>query len=110
MDDLIKREDAIEIIAKTARENFSFGDHFEHILTLLKSADSGIRQIPAVDAVEVVRCRNCIYADEHFQCKYVQFNNWASDYCARGKRRDDIARGTGADIGNAAQDVLMPAT
>ena len=47
MSDLIRREDALEIVKRTS------GDY--------ATAFSEISKFPAVDAVEVVRCRQCCF-------------------------------------------------
>lgn len=59
---------------------------------------SAIRQAPTVDAVEVVRCRDCKYWDNHSICEVHsewpdQYNTGHSDYtepddfCSYGERR-----------------------
>jgi protein-arginine kinase activator protein McsA len=49
-----------------------------------------IRELPSVDAVEVVRCKDCIHMDKDFSwCdrKWVQTKGF--DYCFYGERRSD---------------------
>lgn len=55
-----------------------------------------IALIPAVDAVEVVRCRDCKYcqiADPYEAWCYgglpAQLTRLDEDFCSRGKRRED---------------------
>ena len=49
-----------------------------------------IRKRPTVDAVEVVRCKDCKNRYEDSWCEYVDDDD--NFYCARGKRKE------GADI------------
>ena len=39
------------------------------------------------DVVEVVRCKDCIYADEYHHCGKIKWWNELKDYCSRGERR-----------------------
>ena len=45
-----------------------------------------INQFPAVDAVEVVRCRDCKHRYSDSWCEYVDDDNF---YCARGERKEE---------------------
>lgn len=49
-----------------------------------------IDDAPTVDAVEVVRCRDCdigtCYSDDSVQCEWSN-GFYADDYCPRGKRK-----------------------
>lgn len=49
----------------------------------------GVADAPTVDAVEVVRCKDCKYADENAMCRYVSWYNTKDDFCSRGERRED---------------------
>ena len=44
-----------------------------------------IEEAPTVDAVEVVRCKDCKHRYEDSWCEYVDDDNF---YCARGERKD----------------------
>ena len=53
--------------------------HFEHLA-------------PTVDAVEVVRCKDCRWFENdgyHTNCQIMRFCVEAEDYCSRGERRED---------------------
>lgn len=53
--------------------------HFEHLA-------------PTVDAVEVVRCKDCRWFENdgyHTNCQIMQFCVETEDYCSRGERRED---------------------
>jgi hypothetical protein len=48
---------------------------------------------PAVDAVEVVRCKDCYYYGEKYPgrgyCKYFDILRIDNDFCSSGQRRDN---------------------
>lgn len=58
-----------------------------------------IRDLPAVDAVEVVRCRECIHSDTYpegvstefpLKCLDIRYGGVSPDwYCEHGQRRED---------------------
>lgn len=48
---------------------------------------------PTVDAVEVVRCKDCRWFENdgyHTNCQIMRFCVEAEDYCSRGERREDV--------------------
>ena len=58
MSDLIDRQAAIDVLARTARENFSLSDEFDHYIAGLIDGDTAIRQLPSAQP-EIVRCKDC---------------------------------------------------
>ena len=38
---------------------------------------------------EIVRCRDCKYADGYYHCDRVTHWNTGEDYCSRGVKRDE---------------------
>lgn len=44
---------------------------------------------PTVDAVKVVRCKDCIYRD-HSICYKHSAEVSEDDFCSRGERKDDV--------------------
>ena len=59
-----------------------------------------IENAPTIDAVEVVRCKDCIHAvDEEtnniYTCKHYPFGlggyQYGEDFCSEGKRREEDA-------------------
>lgn len=54
-----------------------------------------INSAPAIDAVEVVRCKDCIYASFYpnklmYECgRYEDVLMFPDDYCSYGKRRGE---------------------
>ena len=54
-----------------------------------------LRYVPTVDAVEVVRCKDCRWFENdgyHTNCKIMRFCVEAKDYCSRGERREDVSK------------------
>ena len=47
-----------------------------------------INQFPAVNAVEVVRCKDCKHRYQDSWCEYVDDDD--NFYCARGKRKEGV--------------------
>ena len=48
-----------------------------------------IARFPAVDAVEVVRCMDCIFYTGHRYCNCLAEGMMDDDYCSYGKRKMD---------------------
>ena len=38
---------------------------------------------------EIVRCKECVYADENYHCDYMTTWNYGDCFCSYGKRRTD---------------------
>ena len=101
MDDLISRAAAIEALSTPCDKRYRHGV-WEMCLDNIETA---IRNIPAVDAAPMVRCRDCkwgsVTTDEDCENIVVYCNNpdcpaWKADmavkpdwYCAYGERRDE---------------------
>lgn len=49
-----------------------------------------VNEIPTVDAVEVVRCRDCkVYDKDCGYCEAMGFTCECNDFCSYGERRQD---------------------
>lgn len=51
-----------------------------------------IDNAPTVDAVEVVRCKDCRWLENdgyHTRCRITGLSVEAEDYCSRGERREE---------------------
>lgn len=49
-----------------------------------------IENAPTVDAVEVVRCRDCKrYESENGYCRYYRMTKFEGGFCDRGERKDN---------------------
>ena len=46
-----------------------------------------MEEAPAVDAVQVVRCKNCIKYNGHRYCNYFAETVLDNDFCSYGERR-----------------------
>ena len=38
---------------------------------------------------KIVRCKECVYADENYHCDYMTTWNYGDCFCSYGKRRND---------------------
>lgn len=89
MSDLISRQDVIEKINERARETFSLAPGYEHYLGALHDVANDLEQIPTVDAVPVVRCKDCKHKGG-FGCPWWKGEDIPTDwYCANGERKVD---------------------
>lgn len=50
---------------------------------------STIENFPTVDAVEMVRCRNCCNRTKFGWCNLLMMDIKADDFCSYGERKDD---------------------
>ena len=97
MSDYISVQEAVEKVNKRAREMFSLLPGFEYYLGALHDVAFDLKNMPTVDAVPVVRCKDCKYR-KHLPdveglmfCQYVigaEFVRNEDDYCSRGERKD----------------------
>ena len=76
--DLIRRSDAIKAIANDGDEQWWYEER--------------INEVPAVDAVEVVRCKVCKHYNlQALACTHNNFNGWIGmdGFCSYGEPRMD---------------------
>lgn len=88
MRDLIRRDDAKDVFQRLAYDDWNQGVSTTWANAFSECADI-IDDIPTVDSVEVVRCRECEHWGLSSGCSRLNWwppNNW---YCASGKRRED---------------------
>lgn len=91
MNDLINRQDAIDAVerAKTARSEDG------EIFCAKINAQMNIQLLPTIDAVEIVRCKDCKYGeidDENFPWQYLCNHNgdaWNDEnhFCSYAERK-----------------------
>lgn len=104
MADLISRAAAIDALTNTNLKRNVDSVYDGDMNRTRRAAQRVIAQLPAVDAVPVVRCSECKYAHMTYdgECKYCDF--WQEDggdalyldkgfYCAAGERRDGDTNG-----------------
>lgn len=82
MDDLIRKQTVLNMI-----DDVQFGN-ITHRLSQLHEA---VRNYPTVDAVEVVRCKDCIYCSSDFRCSEIERNVDSDFFCEKGFRKPDEA-------------------
>ena len=87
MDDLIRREDALNALNLVDAPFLPMNTN-EHIAYVY-----ALKNLPSVDAVEVLRCKDC----KHWKhgnirpnyCEVFEWNNEKSDFCSFGERKTD---------------------
>ena len=90
MDDLISRAASIEALSTPCDKRYRHGV-WE---TCLDNIETAIRNIPAVDAVTVVRCKDCVFyntvccTDGCGWCEISETGVNDNFFCAAGERRD----------------------
>lgn len=62
--------------------------HLDNLAEGFTEADRIIQKIPTVDAVEVVRCKDCKHRYSDSWCEYVDDDD--NFYCARGERKEGV--------------------
>lgn len=94
----MSKEEAIEILSEMRSEYNLFGDEEEatryHVLSWAIRAMNAEPVRHGVDAVEVVRCKDCIYYGDHgdgeMACAMmILYPNKPTDYCSLGERKED---------------------
>ena len=80
----------IDIPSPTVPE---YVEHHEQIKNMMEIVDGWIKRIkeePAVDAVPVVRCRDCNEYQQNFHwCKLHDEEMQPNDFCSYGERREE---------------------
>ena len=78
---LIDADEAYKVLT----DYYHHGTEIQH-----KALKEAIERVPTVDAVEVVRCKDCRWFENdgyHTNCQIMRFCVEAEDYCSRGERR-----------------------
>ena len=83
MNDLIWREDALNALNLVDAPFLPMNTN-EHIAYVY-----ALKNLPSVDAVEVVRCENCAYWHRSGMCTKEWMSRDAMFYCRDGERRND---------------------
>lgn len=95
MSDYISIQEALEKINDLAREAFRLDDGYGYYFGALHDVADVLRKMPTIDAVPVVRCKDCRWrTDSEYirwhPCDEVAVNDdW---FCADGERKDDDKR------------------
>ena len=107
MDDLISRETVIEICKSIVpntnpdfynlRSKAGYGSwmHSNGEVCAISNIEIEIEKLPAVDAVSVVRCKDCTYYDSEPGGDIMMCYNglgWTeqNDFCSKGERREEM--------------------
>ena len=96
MTDPIERQDAIDALARTAREKFNLSDEYSHYLAGLMDGELAIKNLPSVEpkAVPVIRCKDCKFlrlTGTVWKCqnRLVMMLCDSNDYCSRAERKEE---------------------
>ena len=83
MDDMISRQAAIDVLNKL---DVTDGVGISSIACdLQEEAICGIQKLPSAQP-EIIRCKECVYADENYHCDYMTTWNDGDCFCCYGKR------------------------
>ena len=99
MDDTISRQAAIDAICNVCsiEGDFHKCDGYPEGSTWCEEI-TALRAMPSIDAVEVVRCKDCKYASPNgiYGCRLERFSAhdkserlFAEDYCSLAERREE---------------------
>lgn len=87
MSDLIRRDEILDL--------YKVKEEYKDYSVPLPVVIQNIKDMPAVDAVEVVRCFQCLHRDEDSKiCKHPKAIGWDAiepeddDFCSYGERRE----------------------
>lgn len=88
MADFIRREDALFALRKAERGGSMTA------LTRLERAYAEIREMPAADVAEVVRCKDCKHRTEWGNCGHPRHHGifpsaYPYDFCSYGEQREE---------------------
>ena len=87
MDDLISRQTAIDALGErpmvwTSDDDYSLGERNQYDIDRL-----AVETVPSVDAVDVVRCKDCYHYDEESEkCILNNSEMKPMDYCSYGSK------------------------
>lgn len=84
--DLISREDALLECCRGCRKDSAHG------CAVPCPEYMNISNLPAVDAVEVVRCRECKHREDGLYCRRTKHPHVVTnvDFCSYGERRNNV--------------------
>lgn len=78
---LVKLDDVLELIEGSMADLES---NYEN-----SKLQEEIKRLPTVDAVEVVRCRDCKYWVYPNTCGFETITRYELDFCSMGERKED---------------------
>ena len=87
MDDLIRKQTILNMLDTEQFENQLYTQSERDLLARIWFA---VNAIPCVDAVEVVRCKDCIHYKGMADCEYFLQCGGTMWFCAWGERKTDV--------------------
>ena len=98
MDDLIYRGTAIIAVKCGSLSARTVYGRTDEGMAVLKDTLTAIKELPAVDAVEIIRCKDCKYCDKGIDedgKPFLKCLGWVyggtseTDFCSHAERRQD---------------------
>ena len=87
MSDLINRQAAIEAVIAEGRNVDSRYLESERIIHESDAVEA-LSILPSAQT-EIIKCKDCKYADEYYRCPYTTWWGRFDDFCSRAERRTD---------------------
>lgn len=92
MADLISRQAAMDNLKKSlafSENELDIGEFRRGCIAAIRDDIGNIKHLPAADAVEVVRCAQCIYSNSCEIEGMLLGDGIENPYCAGGERREE---------------------
>ena len=83
---LISRQAAIDMFQRQAYDDWNQGTGTTWANAFSEAADM-IENLPSADAVEVVRCKDCVFHNEDGLCDVWDDCTGKEDFCSYGERK-----------------------
>ena len=77
--------DAIEILLEQSEDD----EHDKTWNNAIRGSINAVKHHVPSAQPEIVRCKECVYADENYHCDYMTTWNYGDCFCSYGKRRTD---------------------
>ena len=88
MSDLIDRQAAIEAVEILLEQTEEDADVRTWNNAIRGAINSIKHHVPSAKP-KIIRCKECVYADENYHCDYMTTWNDGDCFCCYGKRRND---------------------
>lgn len=96
MADLIDRQAVLQVLEKSltfCKSELWPGEYRKGCIAAIKDDIGNVKHIPAVDAVPVVRCKDCKHGGRcEMECLMRDIDEIADPFCAAGERREENGR------------------
>ena len=86
--ELINKQSALEML-EGIKYQYPVANFQSEMNAGIEKAILFLKEEPAIDAVAVIRCKDCVFADEYNHCRYANWWTDANSFCSRGRKRCD---------------------